>query len=268
MNKLGVDRADLFDDKASMAPTLFCPYDDPERLSESEVNMMYISLKKCVPLFLLGALCMACATTQLASEFPLEPVEKYPHHQEKDGLALAVQPLTDPALLDEYFGDNLLRKGILPVLVVAQNQNDSETYLVSEDKVSMHPGEDPETGNDQKPQGIVSSAEARKAAYEKDYQGVRLAILAPILLPAAFVDWGPTEHAKSVQHNIMSKALRRKSLSPGQSYSGCIYVKLPADGSFSDLITIVLTAEKLKDGAPLRFAFPIHISAAMPKEVK
>ena len=229
---------------------------------------MNISFKKFMSLFLLGWLCTACATTELAPELPLDPVEKYSHHQEKDGLAFAIQPLSDPTQLRKYFGDNLLKKGILPVLIVAQNHNGIETFLVSEDNVSINPGHGQSKGNDKKSERVVSSAEAGSAAYEKDYEGVRLAILAPILLPAAFVDWGPTEHSKSVQHNIMAKALRRKSLSPGQSYSGCIYIKLSTDSSNSEVITIVLTAEKFKDGESLDFAFPVKISTAISKEVK
>ncbi|MDY6843056.1 MAG: hypothetical protein SVW57_03060 [Thermodesulfobacteriota bacterium] len=229
---------------------------------------MHNSFHTLMSLFLFGLLCAACATTKLAPELPIKPIEKYLHRQEKDGLVFALEPLSDPRQLREYFGDNLLKKGILPVLVVAQNRNDIETYIVSEESVSMNPGTDQGTGNVRESKGIASSAEARDAVYEKDYEGVRLAIIAPILLPAAFVDWGPTEHSKSVQQSIMSKALRRKSLVPGQSYSGCIYIKLPPDGSYDEAITIVLTAEKLKDGDSLRFTFPVNISAAIGKGVK
>ena len=41
---------------------------------------MGISLNKIMSLFLLGSLCTACATTTLAPELPVEPVEKYAYH--------------------------------------------------------------------------------------------------------------------------------------------------------------------------------------------
>jgi len=229
---------------------------------------MGISLNKMMTLFLLGLLCTACGTTTLAPELPVESVEKYAYHQEQEGFTLCLKPLSDPAQLDEYFGDNLIKKGLLPVFVVAQNRNSMETYLVSPDSVSANLSTDQDTGSTGGSALVISSVEARKAAHEQDYSGVRLAIIVPVLLPVAFVDWGPTEHSKSVQHNIISKAFRKKVLSPGQSCAGCIYLKLPPGNAYDDTVTIILDIEKLKGGEPLRFSFPVTMPATISKEGK
>jgi hypothetical protein len=218
-------------------------------------------------LVLVGSLCAGCATTRLAPEIPVGQVEEYAHYQEKGGLAVAMESLSDSAELREYFGDDLLEKDLLPILVVAQNKSSEETYLISAEGVSIDSGPD-QGGDTNASEKVASSVEARDAAYEKDYGGIRAAIVSPILLPVAFVDWGPSEHSKSVQHNIVSKALGRKSLSPGQSHAGCVYLRLPPGQSDGKATHMVLVAERLMGGEPLRFSIPVTIPVDAKKKEK
>jgi hypothetical protein len=217
----------------------------------------------------------ACSTTQIAPTFNIERPDLYKQNQEQDGLSVAVQPIVSQDELQTFFGDNLLKKGILPVLIVVENRNKTQTYLISIEQISL---ESDSSGNADSSHGSVaaSSLDTRKATYKKSKEGIGTVavgalvgglVTAAILLPAAFIDWGPTEHSKAVQHNIVAKSLGKKTLSQDQRHSGCIYITVPPDISI-DATTLVVTMEEIAGGLPLRFEFPLNISTNSNPETK
>ena len=64
------------------------------------------------------------------------PIEQYRHFQVQDGLAVAVEPLTDGAEAERYFGSDLVSAGRLAVLVIVENRG-STSVLVSTDKIAL-----------------------------------------------------------------------------------------------------------------------------------
>lgn len=202
----------------------------------------------------IAAICIfaSCTTTQIAPSLNIEHPDNYKQHQEQEGLAIAIHPIVNRKEMFSYFNDDLFSKGILPVLIVAENKNKTQTYLISSDQVFL---KDDSAGSTV----IASSVDTRKTTYEKSYKGIGVVLVGgPMFLPFAFLDWGPSEHSKIVQHNIVSKALQRKSLSPNQIHSGCIYLTLPQNNSTATA-TLVLISERINGESPLRFDFALDI---------
>jgi hypothetical protein len=62
----------------------------------------------------------ACASFELV-ELPVREADVYPTAHERDGVAVAVEPMLDGRRAERYFGADLLRRGILPVQVIVSN---------------------------------------------------------------------------------------------------------------------------------------------------
>ena len=210
-----------------------------------------------------------CATTHIAPVINIERPVDYKLHQEQEGLTIAVHPIDKQEEMLTYFDDDLLKKGILPVLIVAENNNRTQTYLISQEQVSLKVGPTGTTLSSHGSAGVTSSIDdSRDSAGDKVLRGVGIVLFVggPLALPLAFIDWGPTEHSRAVQHNIISKALQRKTLSQNQKNSGCVYLKLPSNNSKA--ATLVVTVEKITGGTPLQFEFVLDVSSKTSAEVK
>ena len=210
-------------------------------------------------LFLLILFCFfsfGCTTANIAPDFPVKKCAEYLSCQVKDGLQVGIHVITDNITAKQYFGTDLLAKGIIPVLVVAENHNNSLSFISPYDKpeISLAPhNKKPETKIAIPDSGIMASDSAKKAVYEREIPG----------LIFEFVDYGPTEKSVSVQQNIILKSLKKKTLSPGEKQSGFLYLSLPAkiDQNVQLLITLNAMNLSLKKIEAFNFIFKL------PKEI-
>jgi len=135
-------------------------------------------------------------------DYPVRPAAEYANKVAKAGLIVAVEPVEDPEQQKTYFNSSLSSKGILPVFIVIQNTSATDTYLFDKSAVGL--GEAAE----------VSGKRGKTAS---------------LLGSGGLVDLTLVTDVKQVQENLMKKEVRSKTLSPGSSVYGFVYVPVPTD---------------------------------------
>lgn len=70
----------------------------------------------------------ACTSFELV-ELPAREADVYPSADELDGVAVAVEAITEPRSIERYFGADLLAHGILPVRVIVSNHGSERVRI-------------------------------------------------------------------------------------------------------------------------------------------
>ena len=128
---------------------------------------------------------------------------EYANKVAKANLIVAVEPVEDPEQQKTYFNSYLSSKGILPVFIVIQNTSATDAYLFDKSAV-----------------GLGDAAEITG-------KGTRRT--ASLLGSGGLVDLALVTNATQVRENMMKKEVRSKTLSPGSSVYGFVYVPVPTD---------------------------------------
>ena len=136
-------------------------------------------------------------------DYPVRPAGEYANRVAKAGLIVAVEPVEDPEQQKTYFNSNLSSMGMLPVFIVIQNTSATDTYLFDKSAV-----------------GLGDAAEITGKGTRKT---------ASLLGSGGLVDLTLVTDVKQVQENLMKKEVRSKTLSPGSSVYGFVYVPVPTD---------------------------------------
>jgi hypothetical protein len=136
-------------------------------------------------------------------DYPVRPAEEYANKVIVKGFIVAVQPLEDVSEQKTYFGTNLNRRGILPVLIVIRNTSASETCLVDESEVGLGQGQE------------LTGKGARKTASKLGSGGL--------------LDLSLVREVTNVRDNLVRRELRSGTLAPGRTISGFVYVPIPTD---------------------------------------
>lgn|SRR5574337_185586 len=90
-------------------------------------------------LFSLAALA-GCAAAYHTVQPPVRDADVYPDAQTMAGLTVAVDQMADPDRARQYFGADLAKEGILPVMIVFTN-HDNDRFLVRPADVLMLDGD-------------------------------------------------------------------------------------------------------------------------------
>src|ERR1035438_970799 len=86
-----------------------------------------------VVLVFLGPGCSTMKMTPLTTG----RADSYAQHEQKSGVVVGIRPMTGKREIKDMFKINLLDKGVLPILVVAENQSASASFIIAKDKVSI-----------------------------------------------------------------------------------------------------------------------------------
>lgn len=138
-------------------------------------------------------------------DYPVRPAGEYTNKVVTPGLIVAVEPVEDLAEQKTYFDSRLSSKGILPVFLVIQNTSATDSYLFDKSAVGL--GDAAE----------VTGKGARKTASQLGSGGL--------------VDLSQNNDVTQVRENLMKKEVRSKTLSPGSSVYGFVYVPVPTDAA-------------------------------------
>ncbi len=138
-------------------------------------------------------------------DYPAHPASDYANKVAEGGLIVAVEPVEEPGQQKMYFNFRLSSKGILPVLIVIQNTSATDSYLFDRSAVGLGDAGGP-TGKG-----------GRKTASLRTSGGL--------------VDLSLINDVTDVRDNLMKKEVRSKTLSPGSSVYGFVYVPVPTDAA-------------------------------------
>ena len=168
---------------------------------------------------------------------PLQPkaVDSYLHKQEQNGLAVAIEPMTNHRAIEEQFGTNLLDDDILAVLVVSENRNPSISYLLSKDRFSLSLGS-----------AVIGGASPANPV--SAWLGTAVAIL-------GIIGGKMATDATVIGHNLKTKELQTNTISPGKGARGFVYFQLPKGTRLPTHCSIRLEAVDLQSQGVNRFEF-------------
>ncbi|MGR9053802.1 MAG: hypothetical protein ACU84J_14245, partial [Gammaproteobacteria bacterium] len=135
------------------------------------------------------------------------------------GLSITVHPLSKKEI-DEIFMIDLLDKGVLPILIIADNRNASTSFILSKKKVAVVDQKAIKTIN------INRTKVVSDTAGEVMSEGVSAILPLPLIVAGAKM----TSDAQVIQHNLGVKELQSRTLDPNQSAHGYVYFQFPKSG--------------------------------------
>jgi len=78
---------------------------------------------------LLTALLAGCATPYQVVQIPEREADMFPLSQTRDGVTIAIDEIRSAARARRYFGADLVKAGIVPILVVVSNRSDRRVVV-------------------------------------------------------------------------------------------------------------------------------------------
>jgi len=142
-------------------------------------------------------------------DYPVRPAGEYSNKATTASLIVAVEPVEDAEQQKTYFNSHLRSKGILPVFVVIRNNSTTYTYLFDRSAIGL--GEASE----------LSGKAARRTA--------------SLLSSGGLVDLNRLNEATEVRENMMKKEIRSKTLAPGSSVYGFVYIPVTTESSRKEI---------------------------------
>lgn len=149
-------------------------------------------------LFLAG-----CATPP---EYPQRATVDCSAHTTREGISVGVYPVFSEDELDNYFGTDLIDRGIVPVLVVVENHAPQGSVLISGDSCSS---------------SQTSGADPKESLTSPNTAVWASAAAGPVVGTALALDAG------SKRTSLSLKALRSQTVFPGRSGQGFVYLTIP-----------------------------------------
>jgi hypothetical protein len=184
----------------------------------------------------LGLCCFLLLKSAGAAIFPDYPVHRvsdYKTTTSEGGLALAAETVDDLQTQKKYFSTELTPKGFLPVMIVMENRSAADSFVVQKS-------------------GIAYGASSLSTPDARSKTGERLGVasLAALSLGGALIAAKLISNASKVQQNIVTRELQSRTLSPGSTAHGFLYVPVPKKAEREPIrlripVTRVSTGESL-----------------------
>jgi hypothetical protein len=147
-------------------------------------------------------------------DYPARSADAYTVNSRQAGVIVAVEPVEDLKDQKKYLGTELSTKGYLPVFLVVENGS-GESLLFDKAKLTFGDGE--ATGT-----SLQNRSQAGEAA--------GLMSAAAVSPAGLFIALKLIANASQVQQNMLKKEVQSKTLSPGTSVHGFLYIPIPKKG--------------------------------------
>ncbi len=212
-----------------------------------KINMkkavLYCALAIALPIIIIG-----CTTVNLPDYSP-KAFEQYHLYQTKDNLSIAIEPFYDKDKIKKYFGIDLLSHNILPMFVIAENQNPTSSFVLLKEQFSISKCDTKENVNfpyDGSMERVFTSSHTTADV---------LLISGSILL--GFV--GAKMHADALaeKYNISAKELQSETISPNKSQNGFVYFRFQNIDDIAACSIANLKALNLQTDEVIRFTFSL-----------
>lgn len=170
---------------------------------------------------------IGCATPSRLPDVPIQRANQYDLWKNHDGLEVAVIPYIEKQKLNEFFGKNLLYEGILPILVVVDN-NTNYPFLVLRENAALFTSDKETTkeGSTLANAPLQSQINKRGAALLTTYSAGALfpILLVPAALATPFTAKADAD-AVSTMQSISRKMMLDRSIYKGESHHGFFYYR-------------------------------------------
>lgn len=175
--------------------------------------MLRIDFIKIISVPVILSLALPVCAADKFPDYPVRPAGEYAVTTGQAGLIVGVQAVEDLQEQKTYFNTELTPKGFVPVFVVIQNESSGDSFLFDKTKLAY--------GN---------SGGAAPDARSQAGEAAAVMSLAAVSLAGAFIAMKLISNASLVQQNILKKEVQSKTLSPGTSVHGFLYVPAPKKG--------------------------------------
>lgn len=179
------------------------------------------------------------ASAQDFPNYPMQSASEYPNSQTKDGVHAALQLLSDVTEQKKYLGVNLSEQGFLPVLMVVENGTEGSSVLLQTELVTH------------KVENLAASDSGKKVNISTK-KGVAMTF---VPFTAGFLGLKGIKDAYKVKQNIMVKHLQSKTIPPGKTHSGFLYIPVGKNGTEERKLTlnIKLSFDDKQEGTNITF---------------
>jgi hypothetical protein len=206
---------------------------------------------------------LACSlvgcTTMKLNPPTARSMDTYPQRQSHEGLTVAIEPITDPRDCKKRFGMNLLSVRILPVFIVAQNQNDAASFILNRERVALGIAQ-------QDAKGVLDQKEARSkdTAEALGYTTAGLILLSPALaIPTLIAFLKQASDYTVINTNFKMSEFRSTTLSPGEIVHGYVYFEIPKDTGLPAHSVVYLEALNPVNQTNMSFALPLEVEGKL-----
>jgi hypothetical protein len=195
------------------------------------------------------ALCvLSCGPTRFP-DVVVKPASEYTLSREVEGFIVSIDPFLDRRRVMNAFGFDLLRRGVVPVLIVAENRSPDTGFYLQKEHCYL---------------GGQTESTIRDEQQAGDY-GMHFGTVTGIMLVspalgilALGIDGDAAIRDHKTRQNLVNKELREKTLFPGESQHGFLYFRCdsPADiesvGSVTLGVLNLETYERLWINVPIK----------------
>ena len=203
-------------------------------------------IKSAICLFLF-VLVTSCSSTRLTKVIIL-PIEQYKYYKEMNGLRIAIDPYFDPDRIKKTFGVNLLDDNILPIFILTENHNTDTSFYIKKDAICL--SFLTVTELEKLKAENITLEQLESAIYNLTYPyimnfrnylrgqyggNINLYPLIANTGELILAIWGVgmtikelsnMQKTEIIEHNIVKQTLMEKTINPGGSNSGFVYVKI------------------------------------------
>ncbi len=218
-----------------------------------------------VSLFPVGLLVLGsgCSTMK---EPPLTTgsADSYTQHEQTNGMVVGIRPMTDKREIEDMFKVNLLDKGLLPILVVAENQSPAASFIIAKDKLFVL-NEGTGTASSSRRKKVTSGAgDALEGTGAVMVASGGLAL--PLLVigaPLLFTGEQKASNASVIEFNLADKEFYSRTLGPGEKAQGFVYFQFPKKSPPSVNYHLVAEVKNPATGEATTFDLPLNLT--LPK---
>jgi hypothetical protein len=179
-------------------------------------------------------------------------------HEQKNGVAVAIRPMTDKREIEDMFKVSLLDKGLLPILVVVENQSTAASFIVAKDKLTVLNEATGATSSSQRKQ-VTSGA----GAAMRDTGAVLVAVGSLAAAPLLFTGMQKASNASVIEFNLADKEFYSWTLGPGEKAQGFVYFQFTKNSPPSGNYHVVAEVKNPATGEATTFDFPANLT--LPK---
>jgi hypothetical protein len=242
-------------------------------LSTAGMKMGKTTIKK-TALFCIGTIWIAsflffsfsgCAKKKVVPDLVVSPAQQYKYCFDQEGLRIAIDPFFEEERIRLYFGGDLISRGILPVLIIIENNDNKTGYLLERNAIQLQDSQ----------QGASD-----RVAYSREpaivYPLRPLNILEILLNPTPFgaitltaralsgnpimkpdIDDDVVLEAHMLNENLKKKAFVDRTVFPGESHSGFVYFQIKGSDDLKNIFAIVVKVKNIRFDNELSVDFKI-----------
>ena len=187
-----------------------------------------------------------CSTVEIQKE-RAQPALAYSSHTEFGGLVISVEPYTEKDRLVKFFGCDLVARGVLPVLVVIENVEAGDGYVLLKENSTLVM-QNPDLNS---PGGIPGNANAKaKAAYEsaRATETVAGLLMSPLLGVLSAFYGNEFQNEVTILENLRYKELAPKTIYRGGAQNGFLYFKFDRKEDLEHLTAVRVDMKNVRTG--------------------